>query len=159
MFADPLAEGVVVVRRQADHREDLAVLRVHHDDDAALEAGRLHSPAKRLLRELLLVGVDRQPNGAAGDRGPVRPEHLHLATGGVALDGLEPVFAAQHRLVRRLDAGATEQVVGLVADLLEVEELAAVDRARVPEHLREQGAELVVPSRLDDHLDAGQLGA
>ena len=29
--ADPAREQVVVVRRQADHREDLAGLRVHHD--------------------------------------------------------------------------------------------------------------------------------
>jgi hypothetical protein len=59
--ADPAREQVVVVRRQADHGKDLAGLRIHHDDDPALEPGRLHPPFHGLQGQLLLAGVDRQP--------------------------------------------------------------------------------------------------
>ena len=58
--ADPLGELVVVVGGQHHHRQDLAGLGVHHDEAAALEAGPLHAPFQRLLRELLDVRVDRQ---------------------------------------------------------------------------------------------------
>src|SRR3954451_110951 len=58
---DAAGELVVVIRRKADHRQDLAGLRVHDDDDAALEPGLLHAPPERLLRELLLASVDGEP--------------------------------------------------------------------------------------------------
>ena len=44
LHRDPAREQVVVVARQADHREDLAGLRVHHDEHAALQAGRAACP-------------------------------------------------------------------------------------------------------------------
>src|SRR5262245_18424187 len=155
--ADALAEDVVVVAWQADHRLDLAVLRVHHDDDAALEAGGLHAPLHRLLRELLLVLVEREPERAPGDRRLICAENLDLAPGGVTLDRLESVRAAELLLVGGLDARAAEQVVRQVAAWLQVVELLAADRTRVSEHLREEGPVLVLSTRLDDDLDTRKV--
>ena len=57
---DSAGEQVVVVCRQADHREDLSVLRVLDDEHAALQAGSLHAAHERVLRLLLDGRVDRE---------------------------------------------------------------------------------------------------
>ena len=117
----PRANRLLSYVGQADHREDLAGLRVHRDDDAALQADRLHRPLERLLGVLLRLRVDRQRQRVAGlglrDRSA---RTCVFWPAGVALDALGAVDAAQLGLVRRLDAGLADQVVGQVAAFLEV---------------------------------------
>ena len=82
-----------------------------------------------------------------------------FAAGGVALDRLLAVDAAQRRLVRRLDTRLADEVVGLVALVLEGLERLGVDRARVADDLRHERAVGVVALRLHRDLDAGQREA
>ena len=154
---DPAREQVVVVARQADHRENLAGLRVHHEEHAALQAGRAHAPLERRGGFLLDRPVDRQRERRPGHGLLGRPQHLDVAAGRVALDELLPVRAAQLRLERRLDAGLADQVVGQVALRLQAGEGAAVDGPGVAEDVREQRAVRVFASRLDVDVDAGEV--
>ena len=83
-------------------------------------------------------------------------QDLQLAPGCVALNGFQAVGPAQLGLVRRLDAGLPEQVVGQVALVLELGESRRVDGARVTEDLRHQGAIEVLALRLDVDLHPGK---
>ena len=65
--ADPVREQVVVVGRKTDHGQHFAGLRVHHDDDAALEAGQRHAPLQGRFGVLLLLDIDREVEGTPGD--------------------------------------------------------------------------------------------
>ena len=83
-------------------------------------------------------------------------QDLQLAPGCVALNGFQAVGPAQLGLVRRLDAGLPEQVVGQVALVLELGESRRVDGARVAKDLRHQGAIQVLALRLDVDLHPGK---
>ena len=113
--ADAPGEPIVVVGRQAHHREDLAGLGVHRDHDAARHPDLLHRPLQGLLRVPLRLGVDRQREGRARLGVLDRLEGLRAAAGGVARHALGAVRAAELRLVLGLEADLPEQVVGLVA--------------------------------------------
>ena len=113
--ADPAGEQVVVVGRQADEGEDLAGLRVHHDDDATLEADLPHRPLERGFGVLLLLGVDREVERVARAGLADRLENLGPAARRIALDALRAVDAPQLGLVLRLEPGLAEEIVGQVA--------------------------------------------
>ena len=130
LVADPARELVVVVGRQADHREDLAVLRVHRDDRAALDADLAHRPPEGLLGVLLGLRVDRERERIARLRLADRLQDLDPAARGVALDALGAVDPAQLRLVGRLEAGLADEVVREVARRLERRRVARPRRAR-----------------------------
>ena len=158
--ADPLGERVVVVRRQADHRQDLAGLRVHDDDDAALEPDRLHRPGERLLGVLLVLRVDRQRERVTGLRRRDRLQDLGPTARGVLLDALAPVRPAELGFVVRLDARLADQVVGQVAERLERRRSCPAETGpAVAEDLRHQRPVGVLPARLDADLDTRQVGA
>jgi hypothetical protein len=133
--ADPPREVVVVVGREADQREDLAGLGVHDDDDPALQSRFLHAPLERLLRELLLSSVDRQPQGVPSLGLADRVEDLKLSTGRVLLDGLEAVGATKVVFVKRLESGLPDQIVRQVSVVLEILELRPGDGPGIPDHL------------------------
>jgi hypothetical protein len=155
--ADAPSERIVVVCRQADHREDLARLWVHHDDDPTFEARFLHAPFECLLGHLLRVGVERQAQRLAGGRLADRVEDLELPSRRITLDGLDAVRPAELALVVRLEAGLADQVVRQVALGLECLDLLGRDRTGVAEDLRQERALGVLAARLDDDLDAGQF--
>ena len=157
--ADPAREEVVVVGREAHHRQDLAGLGVHRDHDAALDAGFLHAPLERLLGVLLLLGVDRQAERAAGLCVVDRLEDLERPAGCVLFDALGAIHAAERFLVVRLEAGLAHQVVGQVALRLQRLDLLGGHGPRVAEELREQRALGVLAACLDGDLDTGQLEA
>ena len=123
--ADAAGELVVVVGRETDEREDLARLRVHRDDHAALDPDLLHRPLECLLGVPLLLGVDRERQRVARLGLRERLEDLGLLARGVLLDTLRAVDAPQAALVLRFDADLADQVVGEVAVLFQVEELLA----------------------------------
>ena len=118
--ADALREEVVVVGGQRDHGQDLARLRVHDDEHAALEAGQVHGPLERLLGDALRLHVDGQLQRVALLRLLHRADHAHHAALGVLLDLLAAVRAAQLLLEGLLHAGLADQVVVEVALVLEV---------------------------------------
>ncbi len=149
---DPVHKQVVVIRGQADHREHLAGLRVHHDDHARLEPRHLDAPLQRGLRLLLGLQVDRQLQGVARLRLGGRAQHLDLATGCVAFDLLRPVGAPQLLLVLGLDARLPDDVVRQISLRLQLPELVRADRTCVAQELGEGRAEQVVAARLGDHL-------
>jgi hypothetical protein len=155
--ADAAGELVVVVCRQADQGEDLAGLRVHHDDDATLDPDRLHRPDHRRLCVALLLGVDRECQRVTWLWLRDRLQDLGLATGGVLLDALTPVDASQLRLVLGLDPDLAEKIIGEIPVGLELGELITGDGTGVAEDLRHQGAVGVLAPRLDGHLDTGQV--
>ena len=80
-----------------------------------------------------------------------------MRPGGVALDRLGAVRAAELGLVVGLEPGLAEEVVRQVALLLEVLELLGARRARCSRGTGRQRAFGVLPARLDDDLDAGQV--
>ncbi len=133
--ADPRRERVVVIGREADHREDLAGLRVHHDDDTALEAGGAHAPLEGSLGVLLLLDVDRQLQRVARLLLARGLEDLELAARRVALHRLAPVDAPQRGLVVGLDPGLSDEIVGKVPLLRERLELTGRHGPRVAEQL------------------------
>ena len=156
LAADALGELVVVVRGQADHGQDLAGLRVHHDHDATLEPGPVHRPGHGLLGELLFLRVDREGQGVAGLGFAIRRQDLELASGRISLNGLLPVHAAERRFVGRLDARLADEVVRLIALVLDRLQRVGIDRAGIPDDLRHQRPVDVVPLRFDRDLDPGE---
>ena len=78
--ADARRELVVVVRRQRDHRQDLAGLRVHDDRHALADVGRLHAPrrAPAVARRCIsasIVSIRFVPGSRLADR----LDHLRAA--------------------------------------------------------------------------------
>ena len=121
-----------------------------------LRFARFIAQVDRLLGETLLLRVDGQDERVARLSLAIRREDLELPAGRIALDGLLAVDAAERRLVRGLDSGLADQVVGLVALVLERLERLGIDRARVADELRDQGPVGVVTLRLHRDLDAGE---
>jgi hypothetical protein len=133
--ADPAREVVVVVRRQADHRDDLAGLRVHHDHDAALHADRLHRPLEGLLGLLLLGDVDRELQRIPGLGLADGPEDVATPARCALGDAFEAVDATEVGFVLRFDPGLAKPVIGQVAAVAELDELLRRHRPRVAEDL------------------------
>src|SRR6267143_7119987 len=104
---DPPSEHVVVVTGDGDHREDLAVLRIHRDADGLRELVFLDAFAKLAVDELLQAVVDGERNGIADGR-PLERERLYLALRRVAFDLAPPVRPAQILLVDGFDPGTSE---------------------------------------------------
>ena len=156
LLADPGREGIAVVRRHADHCQDLAGLGIHHDHDAALEVSGLHRPRHRLECQLLFMRVDGERQRIPGDGLLVRLQNLELAARRVALDGFDSVGAAQLLLVHGFDSRFAEQIVGLVALILQLGQACCVDRSRVAQDLGQQRSVEIASLRFDVHLDAGQ---
>ena len=150
-------EGVVVVRRQAHQRQDLAGLRVHGDDDAALEVGRIDSPLQGLLGEFLLAGIDCQLDARAGLRIANRLEHLNATAGGIALDVLRAVRPAEMTLVGGFHAGLADPIVGQISGRAQLSELLGTDRTGVSEDLGEQRSHRILAMDLHDDLNPGQV--
>ena len=158
-FEMPLGKQVVVVGRVRHHGQDLACLRVHDDDHAALQVDDVRRPLERLLRLPLDLDVDRQLQRVArhwllGDL-----DRAQDAAQSVLLDLLLTVRAAQHILERRLDAGLADLVVIQVARVAELGKVVGRDRAGVAHHVRNEGAVLVLAPLLDIDLDAGEAVA
>ena len=156
----PRAKSVVVVGRQADHREDLAGLGVHDDDDAALEAGRASCPTgapsgRASARCVSIVSSSESPATA---RALTVCEDLELPARGVPLDGLRAVRAAElrSRSTPRRRSCRGGRRAGSPAPCRSASSSAA-DRARVAEDLRERaGPSGYCAAGLDDDLDARQ---
>jgi hypothetical protein len=113
--ADSPGEPIVVVGRQAHHRQDLAGLGVHRDHDAPCHPDLLHRPFQGLLGVPLRLRVDRQREGRARLGVLDGLEGLRSTTGRVAGHALGAVGAAELCLVLGLETNLSEQVVGLVA--------------------------------------------
>src|SRR6185503_15926349 len=120
-----------------DHREDLAVLRVHRNADGLREAILLDTLAKLGVEKLLEFVVDGEDEVVADRRRGVR-ERLDLALRRVPLDLAPAVLAAQVLLVFELESGATNDVGREVALVLQVVQLVLGDRSDIAEERRVQ---------------------
>ena len=151
--ADATRERIVVVARNGDHREDVAVLRVQGDPDALGELVLEDTLSELAVEELLEAVVDREDHGVADRRRPQR-EGLDLTLRRVALDLAPAVGAAKIFLVGRLETGATDVVVEEVPLLAEIVELALGHRAGVADDRRVQLAVLIEADASRFHADA-----
>ena len=153
LVRDASREEIVVVARNRNHREDLAVLRVHGDRGRPGKPVLLYTLAELGVEQLLETVVDREDDGVADGR-PLESEGLDLALGRVALDFAPSVGAAQVPLVDLLDAGAADVVDREVACVLELFELVLGDRTRVADNRRIQRAVDVRADVLRSNLNA-----
>ena len=156
---DPPREHVVVVPGDGDHREDLAVLRIHRDADRLRELVVVDSLPELGVEKLLQTVVDGERDRVA-DGCPLQRERLDLAQRGVTLDLAPPVRAAEILLVDAFDPGPADVVVPEVAGLLELLELLLRDRPGVPHDGRVESAIDIEADALGVDADAGEeLGA
>src|SRR2546430_14541691 len=137
--ADAAREHVVVVARDGDHREDLAVLRIDRHADGLGEFVLVDALAELGIETLLQTVVDRERNGIA-DRRPLERERLDLALSGVPLDLAPAVGPAEILLADVFYPGASDIIVSEIAAVLELRQLLFGDRAGVSDHRRVQRA-------------------
>ena len=153
---DAMCKEVRVEGRAADHREDLAGLRVHDDGRRCMRADLRELLVDGLLGCLLQVDIDREFEIIARDR-LLAAEDLHGLARHVDLDLLAAVLAAQLLVVDLLEAELADDVAGLVALVLHLLELGVIDLTDVAEGMRALLLEDVVADWRHFDDDAGVL--
>ena len=157
--ADAAREHVVVVARDGDHREDLAVLWVHRHADGLGEFVLVDALPKLGIEKLLQAVVDRERNGIAHGR-PLERERLDLALSGVPLNLAPAVRPAKKLLVDVFYPGTSDVIVREIATVLKLRELLFGNRAGVADHRRVQRAVDIEANALRVDPDTGEeLGA
>ena len=151
-----MCEEVRVEGRAADHREDLAGLRVHDDGCRCVRADLRELLVDGLLGRLLQIDIDREFEIIARNR-LLAAEDLHGLTRHVDLDLLAAVLAAQFLVVDLLEAELADDVARLVALVLHLLELSVVDLTDVAEGMRAFLLEDVVTDWRHFDDDAGVL--
>ena len=132
---DAMREKVRVEGWTADHREDLAGLRIHDDGRRCVRTDLRELLVDGLLGRLLQVDIDREFEIIARNR-LLAAEDLHRLARHVDLDLLAAVLAAQLLVVDLLEAELADDVAGLVALVLHLLELSVVDLTDVAEGMR-----------------------
>ena len=132
---DAVRKEVRVEGRAADHRENLARLRIHDDGGRCMGADLRELFVNGLLGRLLQFDVDRELEVIARYR-LLAAENLHGLARHVDLDLLATVLAAQLLVVDLLDAEFADDVAGLVALVLHLLELGVVDLTDVAKGVR-----------------------
>ncbi len=151
---DAEREGVVVVSRQRDHGQDLAVLGIHGHDHAVVDAHDVHGPLEGLLGVLLDSRVDGQLQRVARLGRSQYHRRAHLVALPIELDLLQPEPAAQHLLVGRLQTSLADEVLGPVVAIAESLILGSGDAAGPAQHMGHELAVGVAASCLEVHLHA-----
>ena len=139
-------EQVGVVRRQADHREDLAVARIHRHRGA-------FQLAERGDHRALQVDIDRQ----AQVRARRRRHHAQRADRtaiGIGLDALVAHLAAQGVLVITFKAGLADVAEG-GGGFVQPLAVLGIDAADIADDVREQVAVGIDATEIRDQVDAG----
>ena len=154
-----VGEDVGIEVGDGDHRVDGAGLNVH--DDGRGVAGVPCRVVERLLEEVgdvvLEAGVDGQLHGVTGD-GVFRLQRVDRVTLGVLLVGGEAHLPAEVVLVALFEAGDTDGLVEVVAEVGVLLAVFGALGADVAEDVGERGAGGVVAAGGDGELDAGHVG-